>query len=238
MDTRTFFDSVVCINLSRRPDRWTTFTQRMSEMNNPVGTVQRFEAVDGERVPAPRWFRVGEASYTWGCMMSHLRIWETMINNNVESVLIFEDDAVLCDTFSSALSTFLAHLPKTWDMLWIGGDHVPQSIPTQINPHVYRPEACWRTHCYALSRSGMLQLYKDVCRFNEAGRFPKPADYHIDHQMAAFMRNKECRAYCPPSWLVGQISDFSDVAQSVRHSATAFYNDVNPIRAGRFRCMP
>src|SRR5690606_28699388 len=88
------FERVLCVNLKRRTDRWESFVTQMESISYVFGPVARFDAIDGNRVPAPHWYRVGEASYTWCCLVSHLRIWETALNDGVISLLIFEDDAV------------------------------------------------------------------------------------------------------------------------------------------------
>lgn len=219
-----FFERVACINLRRRRERWQAFEDQMKAADWPFGPVERVEAIDGQRVPAPNWFAVGEASYAWGCLVSHLRLWENAINDAVGNLLIFEDDAVLCDEFAVKAHRFLSHVPGDWDLLFLGGHHVPDSLPVRVNEQVVRPEATWRTHCYAIRNEFARTLYQDVCQFNTAGRFTYPGAFHVDHQIAALMREQKYHVYCPPQWLVGQRSDFSDIAQCVRHGDTEFYN--------------
>lgn len=191
--------------------------------------------MDGSLIPAPSWFEVENASYIWGCLLSHLRVWENAINDSIETVLIFEDDAVLAENFTTDLTAFLDHVPQDWDQLWIGGDHEPGTVPIRINDNLYRPEAVWRTHCYAVRGEFIKTLYRFISEFNTPGRYHVPGDFHIDRQMAILARRVQYRIFCPPRWLVGQLSDYSDVADKVRHSATAFYNDVNPIPREDFR---
>jgi len=228
------FDRVVCVNLRRRADRWESFVAQMESISYAFGPVTRFDAIDGECVPAPDWYRVGEAPYAWCCLVSHLRIWETALNDGTASLLVFEDDAIFCDDFCSQAATFMENVPEDWDQLYFGGHHVPDSIPLRVNEHVYRPEATWRTHAYAIRGEFIKTLYRHVISFNSEGRFPNPAAYHVDHQMAALMRDPSFRVYCPGQWLVGQRSDFSEIAQSVRHQGVEYYNEFNPISKGLF----
>jgi GR25 family glycosyltransferase involved in LPS biosynthesis len=229
------FERVVCVNLKRRADRWESFLSQMESISYAFGPVIRFNAIDGNRVPAPDWYRVGEASYAWCCLVSHLRIWETALNDGVISLLILEDDAVFCDDFCKRAATFMENVPKDWDQLYFGGHHVPDSIPLRVNEHVYRPEATWRTHAYAIRGEFIKRLYSHVIAFNSEGRFPNPGAYHVDHQLAALMRDPSVHVYCPGQWLVGQRSDFSEVAQAVRHQGVEYYNEINPISKGLFR---
>ena len=236
-DLSPLFTRVVCVNLRRRPERWQAFQAEMKKADWPFGPVERVNAIDGQLVPAPTWFTVGEASYTWGCLVSHLRIWEDAINDGTESVLVFEDDAVLCDDFTSQAERFLSQVPADWDLLFLGGHHCPDTVPIRINEQVFRPEASWRTHGYAVRGEFIKTLYQHVCQFNAPGRFTYPGAYHVDHQIAELMRDVKVRAFCPPRWLVGQRSDFSEIAQGVRHDSTEYYNNINPIQQGRYREM-
>lgn len=232
---QTYFDRVVCINLRRRTDRWLAFQEQLEQVDWPFRFVERFNGIDGRRVSPPLWFNIGDAGGTWGCLMSHLRVWEEALNDDLDSVLIFEDDAVLCDGFGDQVSQFLRHVPSNWDQLWIGGDHVPDSTPWRINEFVYRPEAAHRMHCYAMRRDFIRDAYRFVTSFNAPGRFTNDPDYHIDHQLWPMMRDERYGIYCPEKWLVGQRSDVSDIVNRCRHEATAFYNDVNPIANGKVR---
>lgn len=60
------FDQVVCINLTRRRDRWDAFAAGIREMDWPFRPVKRFAAVDGHAEPPPKSWKAGKGA--WGCM--------------------------------------------------------------------------------------------------------------------------------------------------------------------------
>jgi glycosyl transferase family 25 len=100
-----------CINLKRRLDRWKEFTSQPGVDALPV--LKRFIGVDGkalnvrtdERIPLitkrnilANQRRSHEDLDTMGgvgCALSHIGVWEWMVENNAPLCLIFEDDAAV-----------------------------------------------------------------------------------------------------------------------------------------------
>lgn len=98
---------VWCINLAKRPDRW-AFTQELLQLRG-VPEVHRYEAVDGDLIDTDnpelltaraRWemdkprendVQIGSRGAI-GCFLSHLALWNVMIQKNISVALIFEDD--------------------------------------------------------------------------------------------------------------------------------------------------
>lgn len=229
------FDSVVCINLRRHERRWRNLQVELERADWPLREVKRFDAIDGLQVPPPGWFRTGDAPSAWARLISHIRLWEDALNENVESILVFEDTVSFCDDFRLHAESFLENMPSEWDQLWLGGDHIPGTIPIRINAEVYRPEAVWRTHCYALRGRFIAELYEHIIQFAAPERFKEPADFYIDHQIAELSRNIRYRIYCPPRWIVGKRLLNGRDAEPMETSPVTFYNRDNPILNGNFR---
>jgi GR25 family glycosyltransferase involved in LPS biosynthesis len=55
-----------------------------------------------------------------GCALSHMNIWKEIVNNKLESALIFEDDMMLVDNWEDTLDKSIIDLPKNWDILTLG----------------------------------------------------------------------------------------------------------------------
>lgn len=50
----------------------------------------------------------------------HVRALEKMVKDNIPVALFLEDDAILCDNFSSIANIYLANTPEDWDMIFPG----------------------------------------------------------------------------------------------------------------------
>jgi glycosyl transferase family 25 len=130
-----------CITLERRPDRW----QRFQDQSGIDGlNVKRFLGVDGKTIDIKKDDRIAlctkrniiskkrrsheelDSAGGVGCALSHIAIWQWMVDNDQELCLIFEDDAKVPPDFIEkankciSQSTILKD-PKKWDIWLLGG---------------------------------------------------------------------------------------------------------------------
>lgn len=137
-----FFDKVFCINLDRRPDKWTEATE---EFNRIGLEVERVSGVDGQTLAALGNITPGER----GCSLSHSGILKRMVENNWNKILILEDDAVFIPTVQEYFAANIGNIPTEWDMLYFGGNHL--NVPTPINPTISRITRTYTTSHYGIS---------------------------------------------------------------------------------------
>lgn len=217
---RDIFDRVVCVNLAHRPDRWESFRQQIDQIDWPFREVERVEAVDGRKETVPGWWRANAGA--WGCYRSHLRILKQAIEDGVDSVLIFEDDAVFAPDFAERCREFLDALPPDWDMIYLGGEHshVRRRPPTRINAFVMRPYYATRTHAFAV-RGPFIKFLHDYLEAAPKQKWRKR--HHVDQQMARLHRMWKHKVYCPNRWIVAQSAGYSDITRTRRGRPT-FWN--------------
>ena len=67
---REMFPHRVCINIDRRPERWERMQARFAKVD--LGPVERFPAVDGEKLEVPAGWP--ESAGAYGCLRSHLAV--------------------------------------------------------------------------------------------------------------------------------------------------------------------
>jgi GR25 family glycosyltransferase involved in LPS biosynthesis len=142
--------AITLINLTRRPDRLETVSEELKIFENTI-PINIFPAIDGNMLKPS-----AELSYLFsnndfgmrrgmvGCALSHLKIWKNMVDENIDYMLIFEDDIILCDKFEQEL---VECLNEDFDLLILG--HVNRednhlydtSIPPSIlnNPRLSPP---------------------------------------------------------------------------------------------------
>ena len=114
-----------------------------------------------------------------GCVLSHQRIWQHMVDEQIPWAIIFEDDIGLqVDHFHHELEEILTHLPAQWDLIYLSHplDDPKKTLSTIVgNPTLKKIEAdrrdVGRTHAYMLSQEGAQKLlaYHSVICFPSDG---------------------------------------------------------------------
>ena len=226
------FDAAVCINLDEREERWIRFRGRMKDLFLP--TVKRLRAIDSTLAKPPRWFaEVCPHPGAWGCLRSHTNIWEAALCDGVESLLVFEDDAIFYEGFDVKFRQFMDAVPGDWDQLYFGGQHLYLTDdqiergqkgslpPIVVNEHVLRCQNVNRTHAYAM-RPRMMQAALDHCSLLPQG-LPFPSAYHVDHRMGEL--HADYKVYAPREWIVGQEAGESDVRGNGKQYKEKWWNN-------------
>jgi GR25 family glycosyltransferase involved in LPS biosynthesis len=135
MKLNEFFDSVYCINLDSRLDRWDTSLKEFEK----IGFIpERFSAIPHEQ--------------SWrGCYLSHLEILK-QAREKKESVLIFEDDVEFINYDEEIITNTLKELDAFhwWDMFYLGGNILKPFY--QITDHLGKLTHCQSTHAYAVNK--------------------------------------------------------------------------------------
>lgn len=200
----TFFEKVFCVNLDRREDRWEEFIQRLPD-DWPFQMPERFAAIDGKKVPAPKWWKQGNGA--WGCYRSHLRILEEAMNNDWESVLFMEDDAKCVPNFTEDVKEYISQIPSDWGMIYLGGQHLftAKVKPRRVSDWVYVPYNVNRTHAFAIHR----RMFKRVYRWLTTQDWHN--GHHIDHHLGRLHSERVDPIYCPKQWLIAQAAGVSNI---------------------------
>lgn len=169
----------VVINRRDNPARLEAFraSYAASGWASLLGEVDVFEAVEG--IHSDYWtsWPVG----TWGCWASHLAVIAQAVDDRIDELFVFEDDAVFAPDSVRGLHGELAL--ASGRPLWLGGEQ-----------HGGR---CYRTHAYSLPLATMRRLLPRLAR--EIG----PVDISLATLLGPVDRAKP--------WLVGQAAGRSDI---------------------------
>ncbi|HZZ77393.1 MAG TPA: glycosyltransferase family 25 protein, partial [Gemmataceae bacterium] len=205
VDVSRLVDRVVCLNLDRRHDRWKAFVGGLPQPW-PFPRPQPYRAIDVKKCPPPDWF-IHEAGQ-WGCYRTHARAIEDALNDGIDSLLVFEDDATFRGDFLGHLRNFLAEVPDDWELLFLGGCHT-RGHRRPLSPCVEIPAYVTLAHAYIVRGSALTMLYEHIHRH-------KPERAEIDHRLGEFSHTHGCAVYAPRSWLVYQAAGFSDLRERYR----------------------
>lgn len=154
----TMFDGVFYLNLPERYDRNDRIKSRLA--NAGLEGVCRFPAI---RVPHHP---------EMGCALSHLSLIGYAFQQGMESILIFEDDAVFCENFIAKANKYLSDVPDNWEMIYFGGmswipngenqfyNKRPKDFrPNHLQGNCYRVVNGWQTHAYAIKTKMFAEAY-------------------------------------------------------------------------------
>lgn len=220
------FDRVFVINLDRRPDRWEAFLKRFPA-DWPWRQPERVSACDGKACEVPEWYKAPVGA--WGCHQSHVRLWWEQLENEWESVLILEDDAVFARQAVPLMQETLSLVPDDWDQLYFGGQHLKTNedeTPPEvaIQDKLCRCRYVNRTHAYAMRLPFAEAALESIdCQ--------SPADdgklHHIDYRLGEMHATGRWNIYAPWRFCVGQAGGESDVRNGRRggqHVREHFWN--------------
>lgn len=207
------FAKVFVINLPFKSDRLKVFRKNYPDS---LPDFEVWPAVHGDSIRHPNWWVSGAGA--WGCYRSHLQILEWCYQNNIESYLVFEDDAIFIQNFDGHFAEFATELPPDWEMIYLGGQllHEAKHPPRKISDCIYIPYNVNRTHCFAIHSRGYEKVYKHLCDQM------RPRE-HIDHHLGRLHESGNLKIYCSGKWLVGQDGGPSNI--SAQHNAATFWID-------------
>lgn len=146
-------ENVFVINLMRRP---TKLRRVLSQLHNFGISAKIVDAIDGDAFTSQEEVRnlgaqtlpgyVGHKNTLpylttgqLGCFMSHYTIWDYMVEKNIQSALILEDDFDLQEDFVRRLGEMLeAARGEDWNLMYVGRSPTEGDI-RQVAPNLTQP---------------------------------------------------------------------------------------------------
>jgi glycosyl transferase family 25 len=187
------------INLDHRTDR----NEHVQKELNSIGIkAERFNAIKMENGAV-------------GCSMSHLKLLQEAVKNNLEHILIVEDDIKFLnpDLFKSQFNKFIENHGNNWDVILLAGNNMP---PYQnIDDTCIKVSRCQTTTGYLVNGNYIKILAQNVKmglthllqKPNEANKFA------IDKFWFILQNNSRWFLITPPT--VVQREDYSDIEKKI-----------------------
>jgi len=148
--------------ISIRPKRLKACLKRLGVLGCLVTILP---GCNGETIDRHLWRREGTikrncnmTSGTLGCFESHCRIWRYVVEKNLESALVLEDDVRLYPT-ATCLSRILEGLLDiqkynlSWDMLFLGRSHKKHQNLKRLTPRITIPSQFWGMFAYVIKNT-------------------------------------------------------------------------------------
>lgn len=169
-------DSILYINLKRRPDRDKHMRKLLD--NNQLTNITKIDAIDGkELIPEnisnnditlegindaynnSQQLYIPLTVGAIGCALSHKKCYQYIIDNNIERCLILEDDVRLHPDFNNLLNNLLDEIPEDFDIFALGHSSTAKVDPKFIPTHnFYKTSKFYGLFGYIVSNKGAYNL--------------------------------------------------------------------------------
>ena len=119
-------------------------------------------------------YKVGE----FGNFASHYSAWQYVIDEDLDSLLVFEDDAIIHEDFVTKYNIIKSNVPDDYDVMsvFVDPNQYERYLPNHyVNDYISKGYQDWSTLCYIVSRQGAEKLIRYV---NEIG-MDHPTDWFI-----------------------------------------------------------
>lgn len=167
------------INLLRRADRKAKLIEELKKHN--ITDYVFVDAVDGKNIDVEKMSSDGckpLKSGEYGCYLSHLNIYKSILDSSEELHLILEDDIYFADNFKNRLRKKLSKISHIdWDIFYVGINDLQQGRHGEFVSRIegiYCPDnILWGTHGYLIKRQSVLKIMDLLT----------PIKLPIDHQL-------------------------------------------------------
>jgi glycosyl transferase family 25 len=187
------------INLEHRSDR----KEHVEKQLYNIGiNANRFEAIKMENGAI-------------GCSMSHLKLLQEAVKNNLDHILIVEDDITFLDPelFKTQFNKFLELHKNNWDVILLGGNNMPPY--KNIDDTCIQVTRCQTTTGYLVNGHYIKILMKNV-KMGLTNLLNRPTEHSmfaIDKFWFVLQESSKWYLITPPT--VVQREDYSDIEKRV-----------------------
>jgi len=139
-----FFDKILVINLPSRTDRLLQIAEELYKWGIPYELVNATPHENGAE----------------GLRITVEKIFRDAIADNLNSVLIFEDDAMFVDSCGNPNDTMeqvVKQLPPTWQILYLGAQ-CTNGFKAKPSNNLLLLDMAFATHAWAISLDGMKEI--------------------------------------------------------------------------------
>lgn len=221
-----FFDKIYVITLQRATDRQQHIEKELKGLQFQLffgKDKNHFEVADLQQqgvyneALAKKHHRYGKPMPAGmiGCSWSHKLVYEDVVQQGYQKVLILEDDVVIDKRFISLLPQVLTELPPDWELLYFGfagNEQPPQKAtlkktfyhllraigtfkyshktirnlyPQKVTKHIYKAGYHDCTHAYAVTAAAAQKL----------ARLQQPISFFPDNLLAHAVTNELVKGY-------------------------------------------
>lgn len=176
-----------CIHLERAKEREGFMTHFQNTLQRPITVWPASEGSEVAKLGWPRKHPIEQQTSdgALGCLDSHLRLLQHMIDMKYQIMGIFEDDAEMnssCLDLQEFYKEVSLREPK-WDIMILGANEWVDF--TKINNNVVKPSRFWGTHAFLITLEAakkVIQTHKELQAQGKAF----PADWLYSYSISKY----------------------------------------------------
>lgn len=140
-------ENVFYVNLDSKPLKKEKTENLLTELNIDF---QRFDAVDSGKMNLRGSHPYLQVPGGVGCCLSHWLIFRKAVENQWDSVMVFEDDLVPHKDYWNKLDSFLNEVPNDWTFIWLGWGERNNKHREVVSSMVAKHDDAIGTHAYCV----------------------------------------------------------------------------------------
>ncbi|KAM4695808.1 inactive glycosyltransferase 25 family member 3 [Rhinophrynus dorsalis] len=209
------FDEIFLINLLRRPEKRQRMLRSLFEQEISCHVL---DAIDGSTLNSSDIKRLGVnllpgfydpfsgrtlTKGEVGCFLSHFKIWEEIVDRQLEATLVFEDDVRFESFFKRKMIRLMQGIRNAqldWDLIYIGRKQVTTDPERPVDnvPNLVVADYSYWTLCYVISLQGAQKLLNSepLSKMLPVDEFlPIMSDTHPNEEYKRHFVNRNLRVF-------------------------------------------
>lgn len=173
-------NKIFVINLDKDNHRFEKCKYQFQQFN--ITNYERFKGIHGKELSKTEISNLTTSIGKYivsknmvGCGISHIKLWEKIVNENIEKALILEDDFIFKDDFLNKFNKIIENTPIDYDMIFLTSNFIHNKTLKlyDINEYFYKQSLISQTLGYIITLNGAKKILKDINKVT----------YHIDVEL-------------------------------------------------------
>ena len=207
------------INMDKDKERYEKIINNYKNSDFPSNKLIRYPAVIGKEVNIDDWlssdaiselnlmerngYRTHHHSLSRGgigCFLSHYNLAKKLVNDSVNSYLVFEDDTRIHNDTYDKIQKSIENAPDDWDMILF---YTVRAVGRGENGELNRIKSFWGLNCYIINKNAAKKIIKEV---NET-----KIDGQIDSYLSRMIQQDKLKVYASKTHFVSPNSTDSNI---------------------------